>query len=179
VCRLLGWGSKVQQSVQVTGDGVHIHIGLERNNPMRLDCGLPLGYADVQRNSNEELIQTYPHIRHEWSEVQETEWGDIAPSPLQWTAAEMVFRARRAQAAWCETLRRERKQRPAEALSEHDRSIAYKTAVKKHKKWVKETGGGVVGMPDFCRLSYFRSVFSPDIVIGSVMKAALRAQISS
>lgn len=155
LCRFLGCGSKkLQQAVQITASKDHLPTVHARDPKTPLQHGLPLGYSQAERQRAQALQD--PPLRNEWSDVKLTEWGQNTPSPLQWTAAEMVNRAARAEQAWRYQLQKHRKGCKPEDMSAHERSVAYKAAEKDHKRWVSETGGGVQGMPSFSQLSYFR-----------------------
>jgi hypothetical protein len=142
----------MKQAVQVTEtgdrlDGVHLS-----SDPQMSRLHLPhgYGYAATQETNPS------PPERLCWSDVIDTDWGSREGQSLEWTAAELRARARRAEAHWHEVLNQHRGGRDAAAMSASERVVAYTSASHAHKKWVKDTTGGVQGMPDFSKLSYFR-----------------------
>lgn len=124
----------------VDGDERHRVPTLHQDEPQ----GLPAAYA----SSPHPMPPADSVIRDGW--VEATLQDDDDMRELKWSAAEMRWRAERAQACWDR-----RREEEVAVLDPCQRPGKWKTAWKQHKADVKKAGGGPLGLPGFSKLSYF------------------------
>lgn len=150
MCRLSGYDSVVQQSVQASNEGNRVPNVHGTCAPGELQ--LPAGYTSEPTATAAARVK---HIRSTWTEEE-----DVKPeehNELKWTADELLARAQKVQR------RREELEAAAqlEQLPPAERGEAYKRLQRRLKELYREFGG-IRGLPSFSKLSYFRCVEQQD-----------------